>query len=71
MKKHEEFVKNSGEKLYYLSPREQKILRMFYGVEQDPQSLAAIAALFEVSVSTISLVKRKALRKLENVKLVA
>jgi DNA-directed RNA polymerase specialized sigma subunit len=71
MKKHEEFVKKSGEKLSYLTPREQKILRMFYGVEQESQNLAEIAAHFDVSVSTISLVKRKALRKLENVKVVS
>ena len=58
-------VSESPERLRYLSPREQTILRMRYGVGESEKPLKAIAKLFEVSEQTIRNHEAKAIRKLE------
>ncbi len=52
--------------LQYLSPAEQKILTMYYGLDgKEPASYEEIAVLFQVGRERIRKMERKAIRKLE------
>lgn len=55
--------------LQYLSPREQKILTMYHGLESEPVGYKEIGKLFGVSGETIRVLERKALHKLEKLKI--
>lgn len=62
-----ELLKRESDKLRYLPPREQNILRMLYGIERLPLPLAEVAAEFGVTPRTIKKYRDKALRMFGNV----
>ena len=60
-----QLLDKSLEKLVYLPARDQKILRMRYGIGESEKSLKHIAATFHVSEQTIRKYEALAIRKLE------
>lgn len=64
--KKEEFIEQIRDGLRSLTPREQKVLHLRYGLDTDEHTYREIAEIYHISHERVRQIEMKALRKLRN-----